>query len=55
MDLIVNGPAVALSSHGVRRYHAGIMRHLRWPGRVEVIDSALNRALERPRELLRGG
>jgi glycosyltransferase involved in cell wall biosynthesis len=55
MDLIVNGPAVALSSLGVRRYFSAIMRHLSWPGRVEVLPLGPWRMLERPRELLRRG
>lgn len=55
MDLIVNGPAVALSSRGVRRYLEGVMHHLRWPGQVEFLRLGPYRSLERPRELLRRG
>ncbi|QXQ06472.1 glycosyltransferase [Sphingosinicellaceae bacterium] len=36
MDLIVNGTAIAGSSLGARRYYAGVMANLDWPGHVEV-------------------
>lgn len=36
MDLIVNGTAIAESSLGARRYCAGVMANLDWPGHVEV-------------------
>ena len=55
MDLIINGPAVALSSLGVRRYFSSVMHHLSWRGKVEIISSGRWRVLERPRELLRRG
>ena len=55
MDLIVNGPAVRLSSPGVRRYFSAVMRHLSWPGNLEILESARWKYLERPRELLRRG
>jgi glycosyltransferase involved in cell wall biosynthesis len=55
MDLIVNEPAVHASSRGVRRYYEGVMRHLRWPGRVEALQPARLRALGRLRELVLRG
>jgi glycosyltransferase involved in cell wall biosynthesis len=55
MDLIVNGPAAALSSLGVRRYFAGVIRHLAWSGKVEILPSNLSRSVERARELFRRG
>lgn len=55
MDLLINGPAVALSSLGVRRYFDSVMRHLAWPGRIEIIPSRLSKTAARPRELIRRG
>jgi glycosyltransferase involved in cell wall biosynthesis len=55
MDLIVNGTAVARSSLGARRYYEGVMRHLHWPGKVEVTPLARWSRLERVKELLERG
>ncbi|WP_419816370.1 glycosyltransferase [Glacieibacterium sp.] len=49
MDLIVNGTAIAGSSLGARRYYAGVMAHLDWPGCVEV--AALTGRTARLREM----
>jgi glycosyltransferase involved in cell wall biosynthesis len=49
IDLIVNGTAIAGSSLGARRYYAGVMAHLDWPGHVEV--AALTGKTARLREV----
>ncbi len=55
MELIVNAPAVASSSRGVRRYTDAVMRHLRWPEGIEMLAAGRSRSLARPRELLYRG
>ena len=55
MDLIVNDPAARLSSRGVQRYLASVMRELSWDGRVERLALVHGRTIERARELLRRG
>jgi glycosyltransferase involved in cell wall biosynthesis len=55
MDLIVNGIPVAHGSRGTRRYHAAVMKHLAWPGRVELTRVPRWPVLRRAHELaLRG-
>lgn len=55
MDLVVNGPAIAASSRGVRRYCQAVLQHLAWPGKIETVPAGRWPALERPVELLRRG
>lgn len=55
MDLIVNGTATVRSSRGAQRYYEGVMRHLHWPGRVEVTQIPRWSKLERIQELLARG
>lgn len=45
----MNGTAIARSSLGARRYYAGVMANLDWPGRVEV--AALTGKTARLREM----
>lgn len=55
MDLIVNGTAIVRSSRGAQRYYEGVMRHLQWPGRVEVAKIPRYTKFERIQELLARG
>ena len=55
MDLVVNTTAVALSSRGVRRYYAGVVRHLESSRRVQSLKPFAPQVLARPRELLLRG
>ena len=53
-DLLINGTAALRSSRGVTRFYSSVMQHLRWAGRIELINPSGGR-LERLRELsLRG-
>ncbi len=55
VSLIINGTAIVRSSLGARRYYDGVMRHLNWPGRVELTRPARWSRLERASELLERG
>lgn len=55
IDLLVNGLAVTRSSLGVRRYYDSVMRHLDWPGQVQVSRPTRWRALDRTADLLHPG
>lgn len=55
MDILVNGIASSLSSRGVGRYVASVLRELQWSGHVECLQPIGIPLLERARELgLRG-
>src|SRR5215510_13190013 len=55
MDLLINRPAAARSSRGVRRFVDRMLAHLNWPGRVEAMRDARWAPLARPYELIRRG
>ena len=55
MHLLINNPAVARSSRGVRRYVAGVLTHLQWPEGVGHLDATRAGALGRLQEMLEPG
>jgi glycosyltransferase involved in cell wall biosynthesis len=55
MDLIVNGIPVRYGSRGTRRYFESVMKHLAWPGRVEVTPVPRLPLLRRAHELAQRG
>jgi glycosyltransferase involved in cell wall biosynthesis len=55
MHLLINSPAVARSSRGVRRYAAGVLAHLQWSEGVNHLDATRAGALGRLQEMLESG
>jgi len=55
MRLLINAPAVARSSRGVRRYAERVLAELRWPSGIDTLEPLGTAALERAGELIRRG